>query len=167
MFSDWLADLTFANRVALISISLGLVLTLGVFLMARRIAATQRPSQAPAPPMNNGEAIRDPFVHGPEDEKRIAHRRNGNLVNVLVAELDRESSPWSGVVTNRSVGGLRLVQENAVAVGTVLNVRPGRSSEPVPWTQVEVRNCQKTTSGWELGCSFVRTPPSTYLWEFG
>jgi hypothetical protein len=109
----------------------------------------------------------DPFVLGREEEKRIAHRRNGNLVNVMVSDADRAAPSWSGVVTNRSVGGLRLVQDNAVAVGTVLSVRPGRSSEPVPWTQVEVRNCQKTATGWELGCSFVRTPPSTFLWEFG
>lgn len=167
MLGEWFTSLDFSSRMALISLSLGILLTLGVFLMARRMVGAPSEPVAQTPPANIEQAIRDPFVYGRADEKRGASRRRGTTASVLVSDATHESPPWHAIVADRSVGGLRLIQENAIAAGTVLSLRPGRATESTPWTQVEVRNCRRTPEGWELGCSFIRTPPSTIMLDFG
>ncbi len=169
MLGDWLTGLDFSNRMALVSISLGIVLTLGVFLIARRMAGSaEAPRTSESSAANaDEESVRDPFVYGCPSDKRIGLRRRGTTTAVMISDAAHEATPWHGIVADRSVGGLRLIQENAVAAGTTLSVRPGRATPTTPWTQIEVRHCRKTTDGWELGCSFIRTPASTLMMDFG
>jgi hypothetical protein len=65
------------------------------------------------------------------------------------------------------MGGLRLELAEAVPPHTVLNVRPAEATEIIPWVALEVRNCHQGQDGWEVGCQFVQTPPSSILWLFG
>jgi hypothetical protein len=168
MFGDWLAKLNFTNGMAIISTSLGVILTLGVFLMARRMVGHPKSDQGtPSDGASNEETFHDPFIHGSVDEKRIALRRAGSPMTVSVSDEIAAASPWTGLITDRSLGGVRVLQEDYVPVGTTLSVRSGRASESAPWTQVEVRHCRKTDAGWELGCTFVRTPTSSVLVDFG
>ncbi len=170
MLSDWFANLDFPNRMALISISLGVLLTLGVFLMARRMVGSPPSKKSQPLPENTNaddEHRHDPFVYGCPSEKRIGLRRKGNTTDVMIKYAENDAPPWFAIVMDRSVGGLRLLQENVVPAGTILSVRPGRCSASTSWTQIEVRHCRKSSDGWELGCSFIRTPASTLLMDFG
>src|SRR5262245_25857701 len=66
----------------------------------------------------------DPFLRGSKMEKRIASRRRGNMIEVLVAEGETVANPWSGWVLDRSTGGLGILVDRAVPEGTMLCVRP-------------------------------------------
>ena len=97
----------------------------------------------------------------PKDQ-RAGWRRNGNPVEVYVAEIDKKEDPTVGSVLDRSVGGMRLALFSEVAVGTVLTIRPVRADEMVPWIELEVRSCKpsKEMPGqFEVGCQYVKVPP--------
>jgi hypothetical protein len=63
--------------------------------------------------------------------------------------------------------GFRLEVGDVISVGNIISVRPSHVAAIAPWVQVEIRNCRKRDSGWELGCQFLGPPPSTILWLFG
>lgn len=141
-------------------VAAGLTFAVGVVVAGRRRVPPPRPKvAAPAEP--------DPFVEGSKSERRLAVRRQGSLVAVLVADADGKGTPAEGLVADRSVGGLCLQLPAAVAPGTLLSVRPRSAPPIVPWTQVEVRSCRQEGAAWEAGCQFVRTPPWSILIQFG
>jgi hypothetical protein len=164
--TEWLGDWDWAHRAAFVCTGLGIVLTLGVFFVARRMTAVPPPRPSAPPPAPN-ELIHDPFVHGSASEKRNAWRRKGSPVEVMISDAEGKAPPRLATVTDRSVGGIRLLLDDDLPVGTFVSLRPSRSNEDVPWIRVEVRNSQKTSAGWELGCQFVRTPASSILWQLG
>jgi hypothetical protein len=97
----------------------------------------------------------------------VALRRQGSPVAVLVSDATGQTPPQTGTVIDRSVGGLGLALDDPVDIGTVLSIKPARSTALIPWVQLEVKTCRRTEVGWQLGCQFVRTPPSSVLWQFG
>jgi hypothetical protein len=140
----------------------GLTLLLGLIMAGR----WRRKSAAPR--VKEETTTRDPFVYGSATEKRIALRRRGNPVKVLISDADAVALPQEGWILDRSVGGLCLqVEKGAVPVGTVLSVRSCSAPKCTPWTQVEVRSCRQEGSAWELGCQFVKTPSWNVLLLFG
>jgi hypothetical protein len=163
------AEFGFSHRMALICTGVGAGLTVGVFLMARRLAALP-PNHPIAPGENNvasTPAVRDPFSDGSASERRVAVRRKGNLVDVMATRGEDATAPWRATVTDRSVGGVRLLQNEAAAVGDEISIRPVRAKDDSTWIPLFVRDCRQTPTGWELGCQFERTPSSTVLWELG
>jgi hypothetical protein len=85
-------------------------------------------------------------------EKRTGRRRWGNPIEVhlLSASLDRRS----GVVINRSTGGLAILVDNEVAPGILLGVRAAEAPKYVPTVQVEVRYCRPVGKNFLIGCKF-------------
>jgi hypothetical protein len=144
-----------------------LVFVLGRLLTNRRPARRTEPlplsPHVPATP----EPVADPFVGGVYGEKRAALRRPGNPVPVLISDAPATAEPYYGWVLDRSVGGLRLTVETAVATGTILSLRPTNAPETAPWVQVEVRHCHQDGKNWELGCQFLKTPSWGVLLLFG
>jgi hypothetical protein len=118
------------------------------------------------PPPPGTEEARDPWVKGSAGEQRQAQRRPGHPVAVLVSDADVTVEATQALVTDRSLGGLRMVLDAPVSVGTILSVRPA-SSELIPWVQVEVRSCRSGDTGWDTGCRFLKVPPTSILWSFG
>src|SRR5262245_7389489 len=106
---DLLSDLGSSHQWALLSIALGITLTLSIFVFARhRAAAPPRSAPAHSDPDSGPQptpATHDPFVHGSASEQRSALRRRGTLVHVVVADSATRDRTWSATITDRSVGG--------------------------------------------------------------
>ncbi len=109
----------------------------------------------------------DPFTQGSTSEQRKSFRRQGNPVQVNVALPHRKDAPRSGVVVDRSVGGLCLHVDDEIAPGTALAVIPLNAPSITPWVDIEVRTCRKVGENFELGCQFVKTPNWSILLMFG
>ena len=109
----------------------------------------------------------DPFVHGSANEKRKSFRRKGNPIHVQVIDQATESQPVTGMVINRSVGGLCLQLDRPLSINAELTVRPTNAPHIAPWVEVVVRNCREGEIGYEVGCQFVKTPPWPVLMMFG
>lgn len=134
-------------------------------LASAGLAATEEPPQ-PAPE-TPAWSERDPFMHGSAQEKRRSIRRKGSPVTVLVSDAKAEAAPVRGSVLDRSHGGLRLGVAESVQPGTILSIRVAHAADIVPWVQLEVRTCTRGDAGWELGCQYVKAPPSSVQWLFG
>jgi hypothetical protein len=100
-------------------------------------------------------------------ERRSTPRRKGNPVPVAIADSDGEADPIQGWVVDRSAGGLRLLVDDSVPAGTVLNVRPIKAAPSFPWVQVKVKSCYPERKSWNLGCQFVRKMSWEELQQFG
>jgi hypothetical protein len=144
-------------------VATGLAFAVGVAVLNRRPGRARGANPDSAPP----PAERDPFVQGSTSERRVAHRRPGNLVAVRVTDAERQTPPVDGWVADRSVGGLCLRLDAPVGVGSLVNVRPRNAAPVIPWTPVQVKSCRQERDGWEVGCQFVRTPPWSVLILFG
>ncbi len=140
------------------------VTSAGLAIVVGRMLLSRRSPPSPAKPESKPP---DPFMHGSATEKRSSPRRGGNPVEVLISDADRKAEPITGWVINRSMGGLCMALSDPLAVETILSVRPRSASGITPWVQVEVRSCRQISSGWEVGCRFLRTPQWSVLLMFG
>jgi hypothetical protein len=145
----------------------GVVLAAGVLVAAVARFSRRRSADARVDlgkPVMEG----DLFQHGSRSERRVAPRRGGNPIPILVSDAKAEVEPVRGWVLDRSIGGLglELEEEGEVDIGTVLSVRPAEGSS-VPWIKVEVRTCRKMGSAWRLGCQYLRPPSADILMRFG
>ncbi len=113
------------------------------------------------------EPIHDPFDRGSITEQRGTVRRKGNPVEVLVTDGEATAEPVRGWVVDRSMGGLCLMLDDEVAPGAALSLKPRNAPPATPWVQVEVRNCKRTKTAYEVGCRFPKTPPWAVLLLFG
>jgi len=142
------------------------VLLVGWMVSRRRSAGSFPPP--PSPNLKSGSnPAGDPFVQGANQERRIALRRGGNPVSILISDANAQAQPTPGYVVDRSTGGLCLSVSNSVPEGTVLSVRTTNAPQTVPWVQIEVKNCRLVGTEYELGCRFVRTPPWSVMLLFG
>jgi hypothetical protein len=122
------------------------------------------PSPLPAPPSCRPFDVRNQ-VRGAPDNRRQSLRRNGNPVDVLVAET--KGQEVEGVVVDRSTGGLCLSLPHAVNAQTVLRVIARHAPEDSPWLIVKVRHCRQAENRWLCGCQFMESPPWSQLLLFG
>ncbi len=143
-------------------VSAGLALLVGKAMLGRRRDGLARPVV-----VKNEAPEKDPFVEGSTTERRSALRRKGNPVEVLLADSEGKKELGRGWVVDRSVGGLAILVEQALAQGSLLSVRPVNCAVGMPWVQLEIRACRQEGTNWELGCRFVRTPPWSILLSFG
>jgi hypothetical protein len=139
-----------------------------VLMLGRALLGTKKQSGSPGPlsqPFDGSEY--DPFIHGSKMEKRVALRRRGNLVEVLVVEGETGEKPWSAWVLDRSTGGLGILVERTIPEGTILNIRPRHAPSTAPWVKVEVKTCRAAEGQFLLHCCFLDTPPWSVLLLFG
>jgi len=165
MAVDWGLDFDLSAWAGSASVAIGGLLALLIFSMGCLAVRRRRASAPPAPVEVSPPP--DPFLYGSAHDKRQAQRRPGSQVAILIADALGQEPPYRGVVIDRSVGGVRLGVDEAVAVGAVLSIRPAHAPPMVPWTQVEVKHQRRADGGWVLRCQFVQPPPSTVLWMFG
>jgi hypothetical protein len=125
-------------------------------------------SMLPYSPENAGGGS-DPFLEGGSHERRGAPRRKGNPIDVLLSDDNMEVEPVAGIVIDRSTTGLALElwSDGEVAPGTIISIRPRRTTTNTVWTKVVVKRCEKRRSSWVLGCQYVRPPGSNAMMEFG
>jgi hypothetical protein len=120
-----------------------------------------------APDEKPGQVNPDPFVHGSSSEKRTALRRAGQPIKVTLCPEEDKSKQCPGWVIDRSVGGLCLYVNEPYPENTILSLRANHAPAEVPWTKVEVKRCQASRDGYELGCQFLSTPTWNVLLLFG
>jgi hypothetical protein len=109
----------------------------------------------------------DPFEQGAVGERRVAARRKGNHVEVLVTDAEIQGEPVLGWVVDRSLGGLCLLLSEELSEGTIVSVKPRQHPPGTPWVKVQVRKCKRDADGFEIGCQFERVPPWGVLLLFG
>lgn len=100
-------------------------------------------------------------------DRRSEPRRKGNLVAVHISDAQATAPPIEGWVVDRSQGGLGVLVDEAVALGTILSVRPVKTRPPARWIQIEVKSCRQERNSWNLGCQFVQRPGWNDLRHFG
>jgi len=143
------------------AITASLTLLTSRFLFFRK----KRRRTKEAPPREKAEA--DPFEEGSATEKRESLRREGNPVEVFITDAAEEGEPIRGWVIDRSLGGVRLLVYEPMDVGTILSIRPRQAPPGTPWTQIVVKSCDYTKSGYYFGCMFRRAPPWSIMLLFG
>jgi hypothetical protein len=166
MMAPSFADLgTLHWEFVAIPLAIGVVSAGLAVVVSRLLSGRQRVAAPPPEPPPVEQS--DPFTHGGSMEKRSALRRQGNPVEVAIADSEGQTELTRGWVVDRSTGGLCLSLFQPLDVGSVVNVRPCRVEPAPPWVRVEVRKCRRQPDGWEVGCQFVRTPPWSVLLLFG
>ncbi|OAI55116.1 hypothetical protein AYO44_02970 [Planctomycetaceae bacterium SCGC AG-212-F19] len=103
----------------------------------------------------------------PGSEQRTAVRRKGNPVPVLLSNDGATIEPFQGWVLDRSTGGLRILVDQPVGVGTVLSVRPSKTHGSFPWIQIKVRSCKPERTSYAIGVQFVVKPAWGEMQAFG
>ncbi len=109
----------------------------------------------------------DPFYKGSATERRAAPRRAGNEVKVFASDKTVTREPCQGWIVDRSLGGLCLAVQSAVAEKSVISVRAGDNLDIAPWVRVEVVRCQQVSNYFLLGSRFLKTPPWDIMLLFG
>jgi hypothetical protein len=164
-------DFEWSEWTPYIGPAVGVVATVVVLLVGWMVARRRGGGGFPAMPSAKDKATPnaevDPFTQGASRERRVALRRGGNPVAILISDAEAHAEPHPGWVVDRSTGGLCLSVPDAVAEGTVLSVRTTNAPTTVPWVQIEVKNCRLVGKEYELGCRFVRTPPWSVMLLFG
>jgi hypothetical protein len=100
-------------------------------------------------------------------ERRANPRRKGNPVSVFISNGSAPSEPMQGWVLDRSTGGIRLLVDDPIEAGTVLNIRPVKVHAAFPWVQVKVKNCYPERKSWCIGCQFIRKLSWEDMQHFG
>jgi hypothetical protein len=100
------------------------------------------------------------------NDRRTAPRRRGNCVAAYLAD-DSDCEPTEVWVVDRSLGGVCLLAESPVDVGSHLRVRPHHASGSQLWTPVRVRSCNRDREGWMIHCQFLTLPPMNVLLLYG
>ncbi len=163
----WLSD------YPLIIPAMGVAVACAAFVFGRRLLQSRSASSAPAPPSASKPKARgkstakvDVFVHGSVSERRVAPRRRGNSVEVLITEHPEEPAV-RGWVVDRSVGGLCVLVDQPLEKQVPMLVRPYNCPASTPWTTVDILNCRADHEGWKVHCHFPRTPDYNVLLLFG
>jgi serine/threonine-protein kinase len=125
-------------------------------------AAPGTPS--PMPAQQPGPAYGTP--DGPP-ERRAHPRRAGNPTSVLMADHPNAAEPLRAWVINRCQGGLGLLVEEALEIGTDVYVRPTDEIYVNLWVPVRVIYCFQERVRWRIGCQFLQPISWNDLRAFG
>ena len=103
-------------------------------------------------------------------EQRGTFRRHGNPVEVYIGTPEDKKNPDIGSVLDRSMGGMRLALYHEVEIGMIVSIRPVHADDIVPWVDLEIRSCRPSVempNQYEVGCSYVKSPPYSIQLLFG
>lgn len=118
------------------------------------------PSVTPPFPPGDGPA---PGAGDPQSaalERRRLPRYTENPVEVLLTKSADEEETARALVLDRSFNGVCLSLNEALAVGTILNIHPSNDPAAPSCFQLEVKYCIPQGNLWRVGCQFKR-PGST------
>jgi hypothetical protein len=140
----------------------------GLAFFAGRCFLGARGPRRVADPSSEGDNPAELVVVPKKRDRRAGPRRGGNAITIDVADpADPDAPPFTAWVLDRSPGGLCLEFDRAVKAGTVVNVRPQKAPQPVPWVAIQVRSCAQEGTVYKLGCQFVQTPTWNVMMLFG
>jgi hypothetical protein len=100
-------------------------------------------------------------------ERRVAVRRGGNPMPIVLADPSEAAVSLEGTVLDRSRGGLLIASPELRPTGSMLRVRPKDAPEDVDWVGIQVRHARQKNGRWLLGCAFTRKMDWSELLIFG
>jgi hypothetical protein len=119
---------------------------------APEVAPAPRPAPAAARPPAGV-----PYGTPGYPERRAHPRRAGNSIPVYLRASEEQEEQLRGWVLNRSAGGLGLLVEDALEIGTVVLVSPDAPEGGVQrCAEVRVVYCYVERIRWRVGVEFVR-----------
>jgi hypothetical protein len=83
----------------------------------------------------------------------------GKPVSVMLSDGMADTEPFAGWVVDRPSGGLRILTDEFVNIGTVLGVKPTREHRDAMWINVSVKKIQPERQSFLLHCTFIERPP--------
>lgn len=83
----------------------------------------------------------------------------GKPVSVLVSDGTVSEEPLNGWVLDRPAGGLKILVDDEIKVGTVIGVRPNREHPDAQWINVSVKSVKPERQSYLITCHFVERPP--------
>jgi hypothetical protein len=152
--------LSFGEAVSVGVVGLGTA-GLALFLGRRMFTRAAQPAEE-----ENASPELESALPGTGPERRTSPRRSGSCVAAHLTD-DTDQDPVEVWVMDRSLGGLCLLSEAPVAVGSKLRVRPRHASGRQLWTPVRVCACRRHREGWSVHCQFLHLPPMNVLLLFG
>jgi len=159
-----------ADNTLTVALGVGLLASVLVYLLARYCLGVgdERQDRARLAKRRAEDDDRDPFLQASRSDRRNALRRGGNPIAVFITDAEGKGDPIHGYVLDRSTGGLCLAVGEPIEEGSIVSVKTTNAPITTPWIQIEVRNCRPISSSeWELGCKFEKTPPWSILLLFG
>jgi hypothetical protein len=156
--------------VTWVPLGIGVLVAVGLFMWSVWHPAPKPwtpPPYTPLPvqPLTSARA-EDPWLRGSATERRRYVRRRGNPVPVLV-RLEDDTTNASGMIVDRSPGGLGLEINQEVPVGCQLRIRPSSVGDEVPWVELEVRHCRQVGDSWRIGGPFTKPITASVRWLLG
>jgi hypothetical protein len=124
------------------------------------------PSSSPAPAETRAASPALLAPAPPPQERRRSPRRTGNPVRLEVVLPASPDEPLTGWVLDRSAGGIRVLLDQEVAVGSRLKVHACNAPD-WDWVEVEVRHTCTERGSFSLGCQFVEELTWTSRKQFG
>lgn len=109
----------------------------------------------PAPAAEQQRPKASPFELDDPDENKAG----GKPVSVLISDGTISEEPLSGWVIERPAGGLKILCDDELHVGTVIGVRPNRAHPDAQWINVSVKNVRPERNSFVVTCQFVERPP--------
>ena len=162
MWANSLFDFVVPFSEFWLPLAIGLCVGSFCVVMAKHILPRQVVAAPPKP-----KPYFDPFEQGSTSEQRKFPRRGGNPTEVYYALPQNKHNPIRAWVLDRSVGGLCLWTGEPIPEAAILSILPINSPPLTPWIDIEVCNCRPHDKGFEIGCKFVKSPPSLILLQFG
>lgn len=108
-----------------------------------------------------------PAPAAPKRERRASPRRKGNPVSVLLAPMQGSGQQIESWVVDRSQGGVCLLVDEAIALGTQLRILPTKARAGIRWVDIEITSCRQERNSWMLGCKFLQKLSWAELQLFG
>jgi hypothetical protein len=91
---------------------------------------------------------------GPGEEDKSG----GKPVSVLISDNTRGDETLTGWVIDRPPGGLKILCDEELHIGTVIGVRPNRDHPDAQWINLSVKGVRPERQSFVLTCQFVERP---------
>jgi len=125
--------------------------TLRINLDETEDAGPGAPPPGETPPPGTGSPTDSPGFK----EQRTSLRRWGNPISIQLYDEMTMNEPLTGWVINRSTGGLGMIVNAPLEVGSVLGVRPAQEGVDRPWVSLRIVYCYPERSSWRAGGAFL------------
>jgi hypothetical protein len=108
-------------------------------------------------PQGTAKSDRSPFEL--EEMEPGSEKVGGKPVSVLISDGTLSEEPLPGWVMDRPPGGLKILVDDEIKIGTVIGVRPTREHPDAQWINVSVKNIRPERQSFIITCQFVERPP--------
>lgn len=150
MFFAFLTLVAEVDWHPLLILGTGLVATvvavlLGLVFLRRPPVRRATPKPVAPPRETNWDGI----------ERREHPRSSGSALVVEIATLESDALITTGVILDRSLGGLGLEVDSEIPEGAQFRLRLRNAGPNANWALLEVRYSRLRGKVWRLGCQFV------------